>query len=373
MKENTPLTLLKLTAIVESLLAGESQPEALSESFESSGDPVLDDLARKIRELNKQYDLNRSFILDLAGGKLSVDPPRGNSFASPYKQLHAELKHLTWQIQQIANGDYSQQVTFSGDFAEAINTMIHALREREILSDLLKESNQTKDKLFSIIAHDLKNPFNTLVAMSNLLMSEIEAGNKETALELTKAIQEAAMSGYALLVNLLEWTRLQSKRIVVLPMPVTLRTLILGNIQLLKATAHHKNITIQYDDSQDFSLVSDSNILNTILRNLIGNAIKYTYPQGHIEISVVPHLSGYRLSVKDDGVGIPPEVLSNMFRVDNLKSTRGTCDEGGTGLGLILCEELIHKIGGEIEANSIYGQGSTFTLYIPTMDEVHSL
>ncbi len=372
MDETTPLILSRLTAVIESLLAGRSHQETLSEPFEPSGNPALDELVLKIRELNEQYHLNRSFILDLAGGKLSADPPRGNSFASHYKQLHSELKHLTWQIQQIANGDYSQQVTFSGDFAQAINTMILALREREILADMLKESNKTKDKLFSIIAHDLKNPFNTLVGMSNVLIAEVESGQKDTVLELAKAIQEAASSGYALLVNLLEWTRLQSKRIVVSPAPVTLRTLILGTIHLQTPTAQNKGITILYDDSQDFPLTSDSNILNTILRNLISNAIKYTYPQGRIEVSVAQYLRGYQVSVTDNGVGIPPEVLNKMFRVDTLKSTRGTNNEGGTGLGLVLCEELAHMIGGEIAVDSVYGQGSTFTLYIPNLEEVQS-
>ncbi len=365
MGETNKHLISQLTDMVDQLLSGNGQPLALMKPPNPSGDPEIDALADKIWTLNEQYRQFRTFILDLAAGKLNTYPPRGNSFAAPYKQLHSDLKHLTWQIQQIADGDYSQQVTFSGDFALAINKMILDLRERRTLSDLLRESNQTKDKLFSIIAHDLKNPFNTMVGMSNLLIDEVEAGRMENIPELAKAIQEAGSSGYALLINLLEWSRLQSNRIIVSLAPVNLRTIILGNIHYLTPTAKAKEIAIRYADVDEYPLTSDSNILNTILRNLISNAIKFSYPASKIEVCVNGTPETYRVSVRDHGVGIPEETMSKLFRIDAQKSTRGTSYEEGTGLGLVLCKELIEKIDGEIEVESTCGKGSTFTISIP--------
>ncbi len=369
MPEKEQTTLSQLVNIIDCITSGSAVSHNEGVRIESSGNPDIDQLAEKIATLQKQYNDCYPFIMSLAKGKLDSTPPAGNSFATPYKQLQAELRYLTWQIQQIADGDYNQQVSFSGDFSTSINKMIIALRERKVLSDLLEESNHTKDKLFSIIAHDLKSPFNVLVGMSEVLLQEIESGNQDTSRELSLVIRDAAVNGYALLTNLLEWSRLQIGRITPTPSPFDLRSIILGNIQLAKVPAQTKGIDLYYtDDIQEHPIISDSTLLNTILRNLISNAIKYTYHGGKIEVSTQPTGQGYRIIVKDSGVGMKEEDVKNLFRIETIKSTNGTSNEQGTGLGLILCRDFASKIGGEIKVESVYGVGSTFTVTIPNME-----
>jgi signal transduction histidine kinase len=353
---------VRLTQIADNILSG--YPRGECADVPVPRDPQLQLLREKVCELERQYRQARGFVIDLSHGRLDATPPRHNTFADPYKQLHSALSHLTWQIMQIADGDYDQRVSFSGDFSDAMNRMTAALRERQELSRQLARSNATKDRLFSIIAHDLRNPFSALVSLSGLLVSELEEGPGDDALQHARIMRDSAIEGYGLLVNLLDWSRQQSGKIVFSPRPFDPSYALDYNISIARLSAESKGIAIEMDDRETFTIFSDETIFGTVFRNLLSNAVKFTREGGHIRVSIARVPGFHHFSVQDDGVGIPAEKLEHLFDGE-AASTSGTKSEAGTGLGLILCRDFAHMLGGEIWAESKVGEGSTFTFSIP--------
>ena len=495
----------KLNNVIDSLLSGKHKIEFDKGELDIIEDESFRSLAEKIVGLAEQYRDCNNFIMDLARGKLSTEAPRMNFFANPFKQLHSELRHLTWQIQEIANGDYDQCVSFSGDFSDAINKMIIALRERQILEELnrekenlfrsifitspdgivlcglnhtiinasnaayrmlqrtdeingklcfhelidqedrkiynwfidtlvngggntvftelrlvakngvsfwteqnasilldsnsqpkgyviifrditerkvaeaqllqytdeLDESNRTKDKLFSIIAHDLKSPFNALLGFSNILEQKVNTQTviTENIRRYSKMVHTSACQSFDLLVNLLDWSHLQTNRIEIRPENMDLNELIVSNIGIGKTIAMSKNIVLEYTTPGSYPLRSDRAVINTILRNLISNAIKYTPQDGCIKVSLAQTDDSYLVSVQDNGVGMTQDAIDKLFSLNVIQSTPGTANEKGTGLGLVLCKDFIHKIDGDIWVKSIYGQGSIFTFSLKNISD----
>lgn len=366
MAENNQEIMVELIKIVDQLLSGNKPLEIKPGVIDKSDDPLLDELAGKLTMLSNKYGESYQFIIDLSRGKLNTETSVRNLFVNPYKQLQSELRYLTWQINEIANGDYDQRVYFSGEFSYAINKMVMALRERQELANKLEESNATKDKLFSIIAHDLRNPFNTIMNSSELLLELIDLDSSRTDIrQCAEMISSSATHTYDLLMNLLEWSRLQTGRIIVNRQPLDLGLIILANIRIANLTAEPKNVTIHFDDKNSYPVNTDSTILNTILRNLIGNAIKYTNENGSIHITIGRDEKYYYISVRDNGMGMSEWNQQKLFRLDTVQSTPGTNKEEGTGLGLILCRDFVHLIGGEITVKSKLREGSVFTFSLP--------
>lgn len=168
-----------------------------------------------------------------------------------------------------------------------------------------------------------------------------------------------------LLTNLLEWSRSQTGRMEFKPVKIDLVELIDEASALLQESANHKNIIIAKDLPPGLTVFADKSMINTILRNLISNAIKYTYPGGKIDISAIRGDKELMISVRDNGIGLNEDTIQKLFLIEASTSTRGTGDEEGTGLGLILCKEFISKHGGKIWVESETGQGSRFTFTIP--------
>ena len=491
---------LKISGIANQLLSGKRKIKIDLDDIESIEDERLRTLAERVITIAKQYAECFGFIVDLSCGRLSTEPPaRENVFANPFKQLHSDLRHLTWQIQQIADGDYDQRVSFSGDFSDSINKMIGALRERQALTERIKEdenlfrsifntspdgiilcdlshyvvnasnaayrmfnssedfsgkilhelyddlihpddlaafkhlldsllsssvassaelrvihnskksfwteqnasilldsnsnpkgyiivirdiserkaaeaqllqytdelneSNRTKDKLFSIISHDLKSPFSALLGTSNAMEMELNKENVNVPRlgKFSKILNDSANRTFSLLTNLLEWARLQSDRIEIKPEQLNLNDLITENIEIALTAAMGKNINLEFTNPGNHPVTSDRAVINTILRNLISNAIKYTPQDGQITVSLMHEEDIYLISVQDSGVGIPADKLEMMFKSHIFESTPGTANEKGTGLGLGLCKDFVNKIGGEIWVESVQGQGATFS------------
>ncbi len=340
-----------------------------------SSDAELNRLKSSILSLSNQYNENYSFILDISCGRLDTTPPRKNSFANPYKQLHADLKHLTWQIKQISEGDLNQQVSFSGDFSSAINKMIESLREKNRIAELnvryleeLKELNATKDRFFSIIAHDLKNPFSGLMGFSEILVNDLKENNLDSALECAEALMTLSDRGYKLLVNLLEWSRSQLNAIKIDIAPISLAFVLEECKILVSERAERKKISITCNGCEGIYVKADENMLKTVIRNLLGNAIKFTSEGGKIILRAGRENGSVFFSVADNGVGISDANIAKLFRIDTNFTTRGTNDEEGTGLGLILCMEFMKKMDGDIYVESQLGKGSTFTIKLPGAD-----
>lgn len=337
-----------------------------------SDTPEVQELCQTIKLLENQYNQSYDFILDMSKGKLDTVAPPLNSFITPFKQLQADLKHLTWQIHQIAEGDLEQKVTFYGDFSESINKMIESLREKQRISELnekylhdLMELNASKDKLFSIIAHDLKNPFSGLISLSDMVLNDVKDGRYDDIEEYAALLKTFSLQGYRLLINLLDWAKVQSNSMMIQLEPVSLNDVVELSKALVEPVAVQKNIRINYLFQENLHVIADSNMLQTIFRNLLSNAVKFTAAGGVITLSAELSEAKAKIGIQDTGVGIRPENLKRLFRIDSPFSTSGTGNEFGSGLGLILCRDFLKKMNSEIQVESEVGKGSTFSFTLP--------
>ncbi len=230
----------------------------------------------------------------------------------------------------------------------------------------LVKLNDTKDKFISIISHDLRTPFSSILGFTDLLLVDDELTEVEKKQYVT-FIQESSKSMLALVNSLLDWTRLQTGRIKFEPEKILAESIIRNSINSLTGTAFQKNIKIVSNVDENVTIYADNSLMMQVFNNLISNAIKFTNPGGEIVITAKPSVKTrfYEFSVKDNGVGIKPENLSSLFRIDAKYSSEGTAGERGTGLGLSLVNEIIEKHGGIIWVESEYEHGSEFKFTLP--------
>lgn len=229
----------------------------------------------------------------------------------------------------------------------------------------LQEANKAKDKFFSIIAHDLKSPFNAILGLSELLAKEFESFEKEELREFADNIYTAADSAYQLLQNLLQWSRSQNGRIEFEPAEYNLGDLVAEVVKVNQHHAENKKITIYTEVPENIRIVADKNMLHTILHNLLSNAIKFTPDHKSVKITAQQRSDATEVHVVDEGVGIPGEHTRRLFNIDNDYRRPGTNHEKGTGLGLILCKEFTDKHNGQIWVDSKTGRGSDFGFTLP--------
>ncbi len=229
----------------------------------------------------------------------------------------------------------------------------------------LQDLNATKDKFFSIIGHDLKGPLNSLTSFSGLLINHTDSLSKDEIKMLAKDLDKSLKNLFALLENLLEWSRAQTGAIEFKPEPFDLNALLEENKELLKAQAQNKKIAIEHANQTALPIKAHKHSVNTVIRNLVANAIKFTPEGGTVKINAQSGKDEVLITIADTGVGIPASVIDKLFRIDTKHSTKGTADEKGTGLGLILCKEFIEKNGGTIGVQSEEGKGSTFYFTLP--------
>lgn len=229
----------------------------------------------------------------------------------------------------------------------------------------LKEINVTKDKFFSIIAHDLKNPFNGILGFSNILKEEAHEMDVPTIQEYADMINRASLQVFRLLDNLLSWARIQQDQMPYNPTTWVLKEVVAEVIALLLENANSKKITITNLIPDELTVTADGDMLKTIIRNLLSNAIKFTSANGKVEFNATEDGVMVEVSVKDNGRGMNKENQSKLFKIDASYSTRGTDQEEGTGLGLILCKEFVEKHGGNISVESELDRGSVFKFTLP--------
>ena len=234
-----------------------------------------------------------------------------------------------------------------------------------ILADELTKLNANKDKFFSIIAHDLKSPFNSLLGYSNLLLQNFDKYSDEKKIKFIKTIYESSNKTFALLENLLEWSRFQRDAIVFNPQIVNLQNLVKEAIVPLESVAEKKNINIHLEVTESQAILADRNMVLTIVRNLISNAIKFTVEAGSVTVASQFDENEVLLCICDTGIGISDETKKILFKVDSKQSSVGTNGETGTGLGLVLCKEFVEKHGGKIWVESELGIGSKFKFTLP--------
>lgn len=232
----------------------------------------------------------------------------------------------------------------------------------------LQQSNASKDKFFSIIAHDLKNPINISIGFSQLLLKKYKSINDEKKLSFIEAIHKASYSIYNLLENLLEWSLAQTKGLKKQPRNLKLDELLLQNIELAKTLAMKKNISIEKSLSENLSVFCDKHMIDTVFRNLLNNAVKFTPQNGSITVKTSKENNCACIEIIDTGVGIDVEKINDLFSLDKSVSTKGTDGESGTGLGLVLCKEFVEDNNGNISISSKFKEGTCIKVYLPLSD-----
>jgi len=240
-----------------------------------------------------------------------------------------------------------------------------AEKEIQTQRDELAKLNYQKDKFFEIIAHDLKSPFNALLGFSHILSTQAKQLDADKVAEYGALIHRAADQAFKLLKDLLDWSRLQLDRIEFNPAAFDVSKVIKTNLPRYEPVAASKGIKIDGDALKELEVYADPYMVDTILRNLISNAIKFTETGGKIFIGANKKGQCVEVSVKDNGVGISPEKIEHLFTLGQKISTKGTHNESGTGLGLQLCNELVERQGGELFVESIEGKESTFRFTLP--------
>jgi signal transduction histidine kinase len=230
--------------------------------------------------------------------------------------------------------------------------------------ELLK-LNTDKDLFLSVLSHDLKSPFNALLGFSKLLLENIYEYDIETIKNHASTINKSAENTYNLLEDLLIWTQSQSGNLPYKPKVWSFNTIYFEILDMLNQNAKEKNITINHYFTEELSIFADNNMLKAVLRNLISNSIKFTNPNGTINIYAKQNPENVTITVSDNGVGIKLEDLRKLFDVSHFKSTIGTNQEKGTGIGLLICKEFIEKHGGKIWVESEVGKGSDFKFTLP--------
>ncbi|MBF0225547.1 MAG: hybrid sensor histidine kinase/response regulator [Desulfobacterales bacterium] len=229
----------------------------------------------------------------------------------------------------------------------------------------LREANATKDKFFSIIAHDLKNPFNSLLNVSSLLFKKFDSYEDGKKKKYIRDIYDASLRAYRLLENLLQWAQTQRGQIKVKKEKIDLFKIIQDVIPLIEDSAKIKNISISESVLPNTIVYADANMVSTVIRNLLSNAVKFTKSEGRIKITCKTIDNIEEVCIEDTGVGMNQEEISRLFRIDVHHSTIGTANERGTGLGLILCKDFIEQHGGTICVESECGLGSKFKFILP--------
>jgi signal transduction histidine kinase len=247
-----------------------------------------------------------------------------------------------------------------------INKMNDEIQEQR---DYLNQLNKTKDRFFSIIAHDLKNPFNSIKGFTELLIDNNDEYDQEKQLKFLRIIKESTNKASVLLNNLLIWANSQSGNLNYTPKRIELVKHVLDVVSLLEIQAIKKEIDIYNNIDHNLSVLADENMLNTILRNLISNAIKFTKQQGEIKILSEINENMVEITVKDNGVGISEKDIETLFNLDEKNTNVGTANEQGSGLGLILCKDFIEKNGGKIWVKSVEGVGTEFVFSIPLWED----
>lgn len=346
------LMLGKFTYISPSVfqLRGYTVEEALSHRLEDSLTP---DSIKKINERLAQ-----------AIKEFQANPNELKYYYDEFQQYHKDGS-LVW-IETVTHLILNKQGEME---VVGISRNITKRKEADAIQQAtnkrLDELNATKDKFFSIIAHDLMSPFNTLIGFSSLLNRQSAKNDMEGVAKSAKFMHDAAEKTKDLLKNLLEWSQTQTGRIQFKLETVSLSECVHEVMDLFKETAEQKGIEMRLDIPQEGQIIADKYMLSTILRNLVANAIKYTYPGGFIQLTAEQTEQEWLFQVRDNGVGMETALSQQIFQIGSHKSEAGTQKEQGTGLGLILCKEFVERHGGSIWVDSKPGAGSVFGFKIP--------
>lgn len=274
-----------------------------------------------------------------------------------YKKMLKEMMKLT----RIGDVNYKKLM-------EANDRIQEQKTKLEALNNELREANAVKDKFYSIIAHDLKDPFQVLLISAEVLHNDYPDMGIDERNKYISGIYRTTGNLAALLENLLQWSRTQYGEIECKPREIELDLLAKEQIDYFIAKAEKKNIKLIAEIPENLPVYADENMLQSILRNLVGNALKFTRAGGVITLTAREDGNFIVTSISDTGVGIPEDKRDALFNIGGNFTTMGTAKEKGTGLGLMLCKEFVEKNGGSLNITSRVGKGSTFSFTLPKPD-----
>jgi len=301
----------------------------LAADFLNQLEPVLQDqeqgaeLMANCRRFFDQYQGGINFLQALANGKLNVcppdDPDRNSYLISLSKQLNANLQHLVWQAEQIAKGDFRQKVSFLGEFSSAFNKMIEALREKnemeermQVQSEQSQKLNAEKDRFLSIIAHDLRNPLGGFMVLTEMMADDSQQFSPEQKKDLAITLSQSSRNIYNLLENLLEWSRMQRGQTVFNPQKLILSLVVAECVKLVTDSTRNKPMDVFIDIPSELEVFADKNMLQSVVRNLVSNAVKFTPQRGRVNVSAhQENNSRVIIEVKDTGIGMSAEILND--------------------------------------------------------------
>jgi len=345
---------------------------------------------KKLAENQKQYQL---LIEKNSDGILVVNKEGIINFVNPAAEIligrsAEELLHHSFGFPVSANGGTEISLLGKGGKVKTVEmrlsdikwedapcylALLRDITERKELeqksleyNQMLEQAGKDKDKFFSIIAHDLRSPLSSFLGITELMAEDLPSMNIETLKELVLSMKGSAENLHRLLENLLQWAKIQRGLVPFDPEKVSLAEIMNDALTMIQESARTKNITINFNVPDDLDVFADTNILQTVLRNLISNAVKFTRKGGHISLNAkVLDSENAEVSILDSGIGICPAMLDTLFDISNKSGRKGTEGEPSSGLGLILCKEFIEILGGKMKVESEVGVGSNFSFTIP--------
>ncbi len=252
---------------------------------------------------------------------------------------------------------------------ETLARQVVSQLELRRLTKELQQVVESKNKLFHILSHDLRSPFNGILAFAKMLTEEAETLTTDEIQDFSQTVLTSAEQFMHLLENLLQSTRFELGSLEYRPCNIVIDTVVANVLMLLKNNATQKKVHLSYEPNPGKEVFADQTMLHSIFQNLIGNAIKFTPSGGRVMIQVTEQDAMYQISIVDTGVGVTPEKVSMLFEPMVGRTTDGTSGEKGTGLGLLLCKDFVEKHGGRLWVDSVVGQGTSFHLTLPI---VHS-
>ncbi len=319
------------------------------------------------RSAEEIYSIGRSGIIDVTDPRLAIaleERARTGIFKG---ELTGKRKDGTLFPMEVSSSYF-----YNDDGELRTSMVIRDITERKKAEEILKQSearlaelNATKDKFFSIVSHDLRNPVHTMLGAIQILNEDIDSMDHQTIKKFTQNLQITVNRLYGLLDNLLNWSLLQMNKIKFSPESVSLNHMIHNSIDIVTDQALSKDITIKFAISEQIIVLADREMVASIMQNLLTNAIKFSFPKSIIVVSAKLKHTQVEVVIEDSGTGMEDDRLKNLFDIGANLNTTGTKGEKGTGLGLILSKEFVEKNGGTIRVESTVGVGSRFIFTLP--------
>jgi signal transduction histidine kinase len=325
------------------------------------------------------YDINKNVNPALAMSYLELYIVLNDSLNSEELETRLANFHIQYETQEkefqierqqvVISRQNVQRIAYVAGLALAFIIIILSLnivRLQKKRNNDLADMNATKDKFFTIISHDLKNPAFAIHQALQGLIDNVDVLDEALLKQYYTELLKSSDAQIELLFNLLNWAQVETGRMPFRPAVFDLKTIVRAEIDLLQVPLTNKDIHLVCNLPDDAQVVyGDKNMIGTVVRNLLTNAVKFTHTGGEIDLNVTAQKDSYLISITDDGVGMSAEKIDNLFKIDKQASTTGTQGESGNGLGLIVCKELVEKNGGVISVESEEGNGTTFCFTVP--------